>query len=555
MSGSIASGSSLIKGRGIIGYDSTNSVYRYVGVDASGTLASNATLSAVNDAGENVSLAATEEGHLEVAVHSPISAFGDVLTATLHPVAQVNSVYGINSQQILTSSATGGSVTYANDLFTLQTGTSVGGYGVLQTRKRIPYQIGQGMLARFSTAFTTGVALSSQVAGFGTSESGLYFGYQNATFGTFYVNGGVRAVVTATVTVASSHSENVTVKLNNVNYTIAVTNSGNIQRTVWELAQGDYSPAWTVSPSGATLIFVQGAAGAITIGNFSLTATSAAATWASTVTGVTATTTFAAQSAWNGDKLDGTGASGVTLDPTKLNNYAISVAQTGTSSYFVSVLPSTANNSSYIRVHSVTPTTLTPSALRQPNGPITMSAISQGSTTNLTVTSASLSGFIEGLNLHTGNRYSWGVNLAATVTTAIRPLFIIHNTRYFKSKANQKVISVVSINGAVKHTQPVTVYLIRSIPPSTITLTGNPNFSSFHADSAIWKDQSATAVTVGSSSQYVFIQNLAETSSFDFQFRNEEAVTLQPGEYLAVCAITDSGTANNVNLAVTWRED
>ena len=537
-----------------LGYEAGSAVMKPVSVDTNGYINSSATLSAMHDNGDAASLAATGEGHLEVAMHAPITPFGDVLSSKSSPIFADSAIYGINTRDLLTTSATGGGVTQANGLWSCTTGTSVGGYGVLQSRKRIQYQGGQGSIARVSALFTTGVALSSQIAGIGHAESGLYVGYQNTNFGIQYVTGGVRAVVTLTITVASSNTENVTVTLNSVANTVAVTNSGNIQRSVWELAQGTYS-GWRVTPVGATLIFVQGAAGPITIGNFSITATSLAGTFASTTTGVTATTTFVAQSSWNGDKMDGTGASGVTLNPLKLNNYQLQLSHTSNPSVYVHVSSAANNNADYVRVHTFNlANTLTGPTFTNPSAPLTIAAVSQGSTTNLTVSSAALSGFTCGDISFVSNRYSYPKILSATITTSLRPFFTLINSNTFLSKANQKSVFITAITGSLKHTQPAYIYVIRSTATGGITLTGNPNFSQFESNSCIYKDESATGVTVSSNAQYLYTMTLSETSSFNYDFNERNMIVLQPGEYLAVCGITDSGTANTFAVSLTWRE-
>lgn len=60
-----------------------------------------ATLAAVADNGQRRKLRATEEGHLEIAIHDPRLPFGSIHTERLTPVFQSDAVYGINTQQVL----------------------------------------------------------------------------------------------------------------------------------------------------------------------------------------------------------------------------------------------------------------------------------------------------------------------------------------------------------------------------------------------------------------------------------------------------------------------
>ena len=55
------------------------------------------------DSGQNDHPHYDAEGHIEVAVHSPRLPFGSIHTESLEPIFQVDSVYGINSEEMLTT--------------------------------------------------------------------------------------------------------------------------------------------------------------------------------------------------------------------------------------------------------------------------------------------------------------------------------------------------------------------------------------------------------------------------------------------------------------------
>lgn len=63
--------------------------------------AANVKLTAENDAGQNVALATTAEGHLEVAVHAPRLPFGSLHAEKLTPIFQCDAVYGGNPLEVL----------------------------------------------------------------------------------------------------------------------------------------------------------------------------------------------------------------------------------------------------------------------------------------------------------------------------------------------------------------------------------------------------------------------------------------------------------------------
>ena len=76
--------------------------------------------------------------------------------------------------------------------------------GRIQSRRRLRYRAGQGVVGRFAGYFTAGVANSIQVMGYGHAEDGFYFGYNGTSFGILYSNRGVREVRTLTITTAST---------------------------------------------------------------------------------------------------------------------------------------------------------------------------------------------------------------------------------------------------------------------------------------------------------------------------------------------------------------
>ena len=104
------------------------------------------------------------------------STFGDLRVVDLQPKVQLQAPYGIIDTQILeTFNATGGSVDVNNNLFRCQSGTSVGGYGVIRSKDTVHYNAGEGVVCRLTSKFTTGIATSVQFGGlFSLTETLAY---------------------------------------------------------------------------------------------------------------------------------------------------------------------------------------------------------------------------------------------------------------------------------------------------------------------------------------------------------------------------------------------
>ncbi len=511
-------------------------------------------LTGITDNGEEALVPVTAEGHLEIAVHSPRLPFGAMHTENLTPIFQSDAVYGVNNGQQLATSAGSGAATASDSNFVCSTGTTIYSYGSIQSRKRLRYRAGQGIIGRFAGYFSTPAANSYQVIGFGHAEDGVYFGYKGTSFGILYNNRGVREVRTLTITTASSTSENITVTLNGTANTIAVTNSGNIQRTVYEISRGTYT-GWDAYPVGATVVFVANSVGAAS-GTYSITATTAVGTFAQTKAGAAVTELFVPQTEWNGDKMDGTGASGVTMDTTKGNVFEVGIQYLGYGTVVFKIeAASELNNPDFVTVHTLRlPNTRTATTFGNPSYPFTMSAYSAGSTTDLSVRVGSYAGFVEGMKVLHGNRFTYFNSLTTVGATNFQALFTIMNTRYYGGRTNQSVINLLSVTGALKHTSPCIFYLIKNG-----TLVGNPNFQALSTiSSSVW-DTASTTVTYSSGEQVLWTGHLGDTGEIDHHFAespfNLEELTLQPGEWVTLAAKSVTGTPSYVTGSINTRED
>jgi hypothetical protein len=305
---------------------------------------------------------------------------------------------------------------------------------------------------------------------------------------------------------------------------------------------------------GSTVIFVSSSAGNRT-GTFSIAqsgaGTPAAGSFAETLAGVASTDTFIPQSSWNGDKLDGTGDTGVTLDPTKGNVFQIGIQYLGYGAitFEVEVATSGTNNPVFETVHTIlAPNTRTTPHLSQPSFPFTMTAYSAGSTTDVSVSCGSFAGFVEGQKKLTGPRMTY-TNVSTAVTTgAYYCLATIRNDIMFATRANQAVVNLISCGFAHDDTTPVTFFLIKNA-----TLAGTPNFSAWSTSSCTSVDTAATTCTITNNEQIVFSMPVGDAGSVAFAFSDD--ITLQPGETITLAAQTVTGTATYSNVSLNTRED
>ena len=510
-------------------------------------------LYAENDAGTYRDLSVNQYGHLDVDIRSPRLPFGAIHVENMQPIFQIDGVYALNSQLTISNISGTGQVVVADSLITCSTGVTANSSATLQSRKRTKYRPGQGIVGRWTALYTTPVASSYQIAGLGHPEDGLYFGYKDLDFGILYVNRGVRETRTLTVSTASSTTESITITLNSVAFSVPVTNSGNANRTAYEISLFTYA-GWTTECDGATVIFLSGSSASLA-GTYTLSAaTTAVGTFARTKAGVASTDLFIKQTEWNGDKLDGTGASGVTLIPTKLNVYQMKIQYLGAGALVFEVETTTVGESArWTQAHIIRlPNTLTTSSFGNPSFPFTMAAYSAGSTTNLSVKTASFAAFLEGQKFLHGSRFTYLRSLTTVGDTNLQALFSIHNSIYYSGRSNQSVVNIVSLTGAIKHTSPVIYYLIKNG-----TLAGNPAFAVNSTNSCTHYDQAATTVTYSTNDQVVWTGHLGDTGQFDhnFDITGREEFTIQPGETYTLAAKATTGTPAYVTGSLNTRED
>jgi hypothetical protein len=116
------------------------------------------------------------------------SAFGDLVTAENTPLIQLDFVYGANTQIGTLASANSGTADANSGRLRLQSGTNSAGSASYTSLRPAKYRPGQGITARFTTAFTTGVASNTQIAGMGSTVDGYFVGFNGTSFGILHRN-------------------------------------------------------------------------------------------------------------------------------------------------------------------------------------------------------------------------------------------------------------------------------------------------------------------------------------------------------------------------------
>jgi len=276
------------------------------------------------------------------------SAFGEQVAVPVTPVIQLDGLYGLldkNFETFTGPSLVGsvdGSAGVTTSLMEVATGDGYG-YGVLRSRRAVRYRPGQGAMTRFTAAFTgsvdgttnlgVGITGYTQRAGFFTQEQALQIGFDdvNGKFGILRQNGGKAQIETLTLTTGASVAGIATVELPTAsgiatyNVPIADTTADEAitAAEISEWFQANQSASWTVEHCDGVVNFLNTRVGTtVGVSSYIPGGTGSVGSIVTTQEGVNNTLDWTYQEDWD-DPLDGTGTSGIILDPTKLNVYQI----------------------------------------------------------------------------------------------------------------------------------------------------------------------------------------------------------------------------------------
>ena len=473
------------------------------------------------------------------------SAFGELSVANNYPQFQIDFQYGVDAELFETFTATGGTVTEENSMGTCKTGTSVGGYGVLRSKQFLQYKPGHGGLARFTAKFTTGVANSIQWVGLGSLENKLSVGYNGENFGINRRTGGKAEIRTLTVT-SGTGSGTADLTLNGVLFNPVLT-SGSVQERAQEIADGGTGgvtyTGWRVEAIGDTVVFQAESVDAKS-GTYSL-ASVGAGTFAQTRGGAADGDNWTYQANFNLDPLDGTGSSGMTIDPTKGNVFEISYQWLGFGAITYSIEdPESGNFFEFHEINYANQNT-TPSLL-SPSMQMEVVAASLGSTTDLTVQCASMATFIQGGIQHYGKPHAADAAVSTSSSSPV-PALSIKAANVFNGKINfaEAHLKLISFATSSSGNKPAAIEIYRDA-----TLTAPLWTYTSEGISHIIQDTTASAMSGG---ELIMAFSLPSTGSqtVDLSPLN---ITLTKVDTLTVGVKSVNGTID-FDVALTWEED
>ena len=249
------------------------------------------------------------------------------------------------------------------------------------------------------------------------------------------------------------------------------------------------------------------------------------------------------QTTWNVDKFNGTGLSGVTLDPTKGNVYSIEYQWLGFGAISFFIENPATGFPTLVHIIQYANANIIPSIFN-PTLPVIAQVINTTNASNLALSTSSAMGMVEGNadtnTLVTVNSFSNSKVVTATETS----VFTLRNNATFQGKTNRVRVqfSFFSVNSTSN----------LSIVRLTVnaTLGGTPTFINISPTTSVMAaDIAGTTVTGGSRKLTIVVG-----TSGDAQLSiNDQDLEIGPGDTLTVSASSGAGNAT-VTAAITWDE-
>ena len=480
--------------------------------------------------------------------NNPLSGFGELQTVSPEPTSQVAFVYILNPLLVTAQTyGAGASVTLDNGEAVMVSGTATDGYARLISKKVAKYRAGQATMAKWTGRFIGGgFAGNRRMAGLYNVEAGYQFGYEGTAFGILYTATATCEVQTLTITTKASSATNVTVTLDGgPAVVVPVTNGANTSVTAAEIAAANYSQAaggWDAAAVGNVVYFVRRTAGTAGASTFAPGTSGAVGAFAILTTGVTPTEQFIPQTAWNIDRMDGTGPSAMTADWTKGNIFGVQFQYLGYGDAFFYVVDSFTGHPQLVHIVR-NANTRTRTVLRNPNLYLTWESRNTGTGTSREMRGASGGAFVEGKINFLGAQFG-AVGTKAIGAGVETPVLTLRGSTTYDNRRSSAQIQIDRFSVACDGTKTVNLHVYKNA-----TLTA-PQFQRVNATtSAADYDSAATAITGGTQ---VYAFSIGKTGN-GTESVTDLALFLQAGDTLTITAT--SANASDVSATIVWIED
>lgn len=485
---------------------------------------------------------------------SSLAAFEELMVVEPFPVIQLDSAYGIDEDKVaLVQVGTGSCYVDTSDyLWSINSGVATGNIAALRSRRYLRYRPGTGSLVRFTASFTTsgpgyGITNTTQQAGMLNFGNGYAFGFSGIAtqgqFGILHRYNGKTEIRQLTITQAPTGIQTATLVLNGTTYSIPI-GAGTSSQTSAAIAAYNYGNIWNVDQVDGKVIFSGGTTG-VRSGAYSFSASGAGTTATGTFTQITAgqanTNEWTYSDDWNENK--------VSIDPSKLNVYAIDMRWLGAGvvRFFVEH-PETGkmtlvHTQKWANRHNI-PHLSIPS-MRILYATSVVGAVSQPAI----VKGASMYGAIQGGITQTTYSEGWyAVNSGNREKDVVHHLLSVRNPYTKSGRSNTKEISLQDLSVSMQGTDPVVIFIYYN---PTIA-TGELLFDTIPDSDALVSTLNTTTFNSAVNNPIVsFVLGINGTAQFDLlPYR----IAVSPGDYISI-AFVSTNSITKTAASLTWATD
>jgi hypothetical protein len=463
------------------------------------------------------------------------SAYGDTSVINPTPVAQINAVYGLGDQADAFL-VNGGTLNWDDAVFSLTTGTDPNGLSGVLSHRSVDYRPGQGLLCRFSCQFDDGVANNWQQAGFTSNTDSLMFAYDSTTFGILRGYAGFVEVQRLTLTTPASGSENASVTIDDIVYSVPLT-AGTLNQNAQEIAAylSANHPLDYITANEATVTYVSFLARSK--GTFAFSSSTAAGSWSQVAAGQIETREIIPQADWNRDTVPW-------LNPQKGNVYQIRAQWLGFGN--IEFYVEDPDSGKLVLVHLLKyPNQYETPSLGNPSLKVGWFNGNVGSTVGSTMKGASAAGFVEGLlEYHSTPKTLTAENTAVGVPEV--NMVSLRSRWELGGRSNKIEVELSRLSAASEATKIVHIGLYRnaSLPPTCVWHYVD------EVESVVEYCDDTVTITGG---ELVATFALRPQGS-DLIDLSDIAPFMEPGETYHITAHVTSGASAAVVTDITWKE-
>lgn len=467
------------------------------------------------------------------------SAFGNLMTSEETPLIQITAQYGLLGDVL--SASIGGSTTTVDSKFKCSTGTGANNVSAIISSREAQYKAGQGLACKITAIFTAGVANSTQQAGFLTSESAFCFGYDGVDFGILHSRDGELENQELTITNSASGSENATIFIDGVSYSVPLT-SGTVQKNAYEISSylNSNAPGYRFTSNDDT-VYALAQLPDFGGGAFSFSSATAVAAWVQIKAGALPIETWIKKSDWNVRP-------NIDINPIKGNVYKIQIQYLGFGGicFFVEN-PKTAQ---FEIVHIIQyANTETVPSVSNPIFRVGWAARNTGNTSDISVQGGSAAAFVEGKVKFDGRPNGFCQEQESVSTTRVNVLGF-RNRMTFNGTANRAEIIPKLLSLATDTTKIAVFEIIQDPVPAAGEFL---EWQYVNESLSLMEATTTNAEVVGGSPVACFNVTAGGIPPINMS----EILEFQSpvAEFSITARVVGTGTGATMSASGTWKED